>query len=197
MRPRRLILLAIGPVIAACEGSSKEAPVVPEASSVKLFAEQQELPFHARIVWQAVQLPLAAGRCTGSLPPGMSYLWMTQLSGTAIGTHVGEGSFDGSICIYGQLTDPAAEPPGNGIPAGWRDGLIVLTAANGDRLHLTVWSTGFTAPPGTPGWQFTEAGTFVDGGSGRFVHAAGEFTGVVDPVAQTAVYDGSIRFGAK
>jgi hypothetical protein len=56
---------------------------------------------------------------------------------------------------------------------------------------------GFTAPPGTPGFKFIESLTFLDGGTGRFEHAEGIGTGIVDPVAQTAVYDGWIRYGKK
>jgi hypothetical protein len=194
MRALTATVLAAGLALVACDSLPQEATMAPDVSH-QTVPDAARLPFHAWVDWQFVQVPLPAGRCTAPLPAGMSYLWLTRLTGTAVSTHLGEGAFEGSICIYGQLVDPGADPPANGVPFGWQDGVFVLTAANGDRLHGTEWSTGVTAPPGTPGWQFTEQGTFVDGGTGRFEHAEGEFTGLVDPVAQTAVYDGWIRFG--
>ena len=155
------------------------------------------LPFHSEMKWGFRQVPVPAGRCTEPLPPGLVYLWMTELSGTAESTHLGSGPVEGSLCIYGQLTEPAAPPPDNGVPFGWQDGHVVLTAANGDQLKLTARSTGVTAPPGTPGFKFIEEVRFVDGGTGRFLFATGEATGYVDPVGMAAVYDGWIRYGRK
>ena len=195
------ILMAFGLVLGACTDQPNEELLTPHATLLRSVAETPQLPFHSEVQWDFVQHPLPEGRCTADLPDlpdlpaPLSYLWYTELSGTAISTHLGRGPFEGGICIYGQLTDPGAAPPDNGIPFGWMDGRMVLTAANGDRLLAEFWSTGFTAPPGTPGWAFTEEGNFVDGGTGRFLHAEGDLFGVVDAVAQTAVYDGWIRFG--
>jgi len=153
------------------------------------------LPFHSEMTWQMRQMPLPSGRCSEPLPEGLSYLWLTQLSGTAESTHLGKGPVEGTICIYGYLTSPETPPPGNGTPLGWQDGRIELSAANGDRLMLTARSTGVTAPPGTPGFKFVEEVRFMNGGSGRFRFATGEATGYVDPVTSSAVYDGWIRYG--
>lgn len=155
----------------------------------------RQLPFHSEMSWTLVQVPLAAGRCSSPLPEGMSYLWLSRFAGAAVSTYLGHGPVEGSICIYGQLTEPAAEPPGNGMPVGWTDGQVVFTAENGDRLLATIRSTGMRGEPGTPGWGFTEEGAFLDGGTGRFEHADGRITGAIDPLAQTAVYDGWIRLG--
>ena len=195
MRSITATVLVASAMLAACEAQQQEAPMVPVAQLGTTPVERPRLAFHSQIDWQFQQVPLPAGRCTEPLPPGLSYLWLTYLTGTAVSTHLGKGTFEGSICIYGQLTDPTTEPPGNGIPVGWRNGSVVFTAANGDQLLATIWSTGFTSPPGTPGWQFTEQGMFVDGGTGRFEHAEGAFTGLIDPVAFKAVYEGWIRFG--
>ena len=180
---------------AAEPGPNQEVHMSPDASPGGTTPARPRLPFHAQLEWTLVQVPIPRGRCSKPLPEGMSFLWLTRLGGTAVSTYLGRGPIQGSLCIYGRLTDPAADPPGNGIPAGWCNGAIVLTSEEGEELHLEAWSTGFTAPPGTPGWQFTEEGVFVGGGTGRFRHAEGEFTAVVDPVAQTGVYAGWIRFG--
>jgi hypothetical protein len=159
-------------------------------------AAERRLPFHSECSWDHVQVPLPAGRCTDPLPHGMRYLWLSRITGTTNSTYLGRGTAEGSTCIYGQLTDPGADPPANGIPMGWQNGVLMFTAANGDQLHAAdIHTTGFTAPPGTPGRKFIEAGVFVDGGTGRFQHAEGEFTAAVDPVTRVAVYDGWIRFG--
>lgn len=197
MRPLIAIVLAAGLVAGACEAPQLEAPMGPDELAMNASPASVQLPFHSEVDWDFVQVPLPSGRCTGELPEGLSYLWLTELTGTAVSTHLGRGAFEGSLCLYGQLTNPEADPPDNGIPFGWMEGELVLTAANGDRLHVRAWSTGFTAPPGTPGWKFIEEGVFVDGGTGRFQHAEGQFTGYVDSEAQTAVYDGWIRFGKK
>jgi hypothetical protein len=159
-------------------------------------AAERRFPFHSECSLDHVQVPLPAGCCTDPLPDGMRYLWLTRITGRANSTYLGRGTAEGSTCIYGQLTDPGADPPANGIPRGWQNGVLVFTAANGDQLHAAdIHTTGFTAPPGTPGFKFIEAGVFVNGGTGRFQHAEGEFTAAVDPVTKIAVYDGWIRFG--
>jgi hypothetical protein len=155
-------------------------------------AAERRLPFQSEHSWDHVQVPLSAGRCTDPLPDGMRYLWLSRFTGTANSTYLGRGTTEGSTCIYGQLADP----PANGNPMGWQNGVLVFTAANGDQLHAAdIHTTGFTGLPGTPGFRFIEAGVFVDGGTGRFQHAEGEFTAAVDPVTRVAVYDGWIRFG--
>jgi hypothetical protein len=193
MRALTETILASGVVLSACEGPQQEAIMAPAAPFATAAAVQMRLPFHSEVNWNYVQLPLPAGRCTAPLPAGLSYLWYTELSGTAVSTHLGRGSFAGSICVYGVLTDPTADPPGNGNPTGYQDGNVVFTAADGDQLHARIWVTGFTAPPGTPGWKFIEQGVFV-GGTGRFEHAVGAFTGLVDTASLTAVDDGWISF---
>jgi hypothetical protein len=159
-------------------------------------AAESRLPFHSEYSWNSVQVPLPAGRCTDPLPAGMSYLWLTRTTGKTESPDLGRGTAEESLCIYGQLTDPGADPPANGIPMGWQNGVLVFTAANGDQLHAAdIRTIGCTAPPGTPGIRFIEAGVFVDGGTGRFQHAEGEFTATVDPVTRISVYDGWLRYG--
>jgi hypothetical protein len=177
-----------GPDLAVQAQTDQEATVTREMAGA-------QLPFHADVTWAFRQVPLPPGRCTEPLPAGLDYLWMTELWGDIVSTHLGAGRIEGSICLYGQLTNPGAPPPENGIPMGWVQGRIDLVAANGDRLKMTAWSTGFTAPPGTPGFKFIEEVRFLDGGTGRFARAEGEGVGYVDPIGLTAVYDGWIRYG--
>ena len=156
------------------------------------------LPFHAEVaVLQLQQVPVPAGRCTEPLPPGISYLWLTQANGTQTSTHLGTGPYHIELCVYGLLTDPAAPPPANGIPMGWIVDVQIFTAANGDQLRATGELIGFTAPPPTPGWQFVESLSFLDGGTGRFEHAEGTGQGVIEQTGAAAVYDGWIRYGEK
>lgn len=199
-----LTALALGGVLAACEraGVTGAEAVMQDRNGPEATVRQQlagaQLPFHVDVVnYQFQQVPAPPGRCTEALPPGLDYLWMTRLWGDVRGTHLGTGRLDGSICVYGQLKDAGAPPPDNGIPMGWVEGRIAMIAADGDRLNLTAWSTGVTAPPGTPGFKFIEEFRFVNGGTGRFELADGDGIGYVDPVAQSAVYDGWIRYGRK
>jgi len=43
--------------------------------------------------------------------------------------------------------------------------------------------------------RFIDDVHFIDGGTGRFVHAGGSATGLIDGVVATAAYDGTIRYG--
>jgi hypothetical protein len=142
------------------------------------------------------QVPVPEGVCTEPLSPGLAYLWVTKVTGTANATHLGSVAFYAELCVFGLLTDPGAPPPGNGIGMGW-NGVETWTAANGDQLRGMERLIGFTAPPGTPGFMFIVTLSFLDGGTGRFAHAMGEATGLLDPAAQSVVFDGWIRYGKK
>lgn len=153
------------------------------------------LPFHSEVtILQFQQVPVPAGRCTDPLPEGLSHLWLTRMDGTQTSTHLGTGPFHLELCAYGLLTNPDAPPPGNGIPTGY-DAEEIFTAANGDQLLDMGAFIGFTAPPPTPGWQYIESMTFLDGGTGRFAFAEGTGQCLVDPVTLAAVCDGWIRYG--
>jgi hypothetical protein len=153
------------------------------------------LPFHSEAaIPQYQQVPIPAGRCTEPLPPGLSYLWLTRGNGTHTSTHLGTGPFHVELCVYGLLTDPSAPPPANGIPMGFHAELT-FTAANGDQLLVRGALIGFTAPPPTPGWQFIESLTFLDGGTGRFAFVEGTGQGLIENTGATAVYHGWFRYG--
>jgi len=153
------------------------------------------LPFHSEIAIHQIQyVPIPAGRCTEP-PEGLSYLFLARGNGTHTSTHLGAGPFRIEHCVYGLLTDPGAPPPANGIPMGYDAGERIFTAANGDQLLGTAAFIGFTAPPPTPGWQFIESLTFLDGGTGRFEFAEGTGQCLIDNTDLSAVCDGWIRYG--
>jgi hypothetical protein len=178
------LVTGVGWLMGASPGDVGSAPVTGRV-----------LPFHSEVTWQVEQVPVPEGRCTEPLPDGLAYLWLSRIPGVAHTTHLGTGSYYVELCVYGILTNPDAPPPANGIPMGWYADVQIWTAANGDELKATGRMIGFTSAPGTPGFKFIESLTFLDGGTGRFAFAEGTGTGLVDPVAQTAVYDGWIRYG--
>ena len=203
MHTRLVVIVTIGLAAGGCQQSERlAAPTAPAAVIGAAGATRSDtaaevlLPFHSEANWQKNMLP-PAGRCTQPLPAGLTYLWLTENSGTATSTHLGEGTYANNLCVFGTLTNPDAPPGSNGKPAGWYDEWVVWTAANGDQLRATGRLTGFTAPPGTPGMKFIETLHFVDGGTGRFEFAEGDLTSYVDPTNQTVVYDGTIRYGRK
>jgi hypothetical protein len=200
---RVVATIAVAGLSATCGSTDASRPTAPSnvVAAARIQAERpgagEMVPFHSEAVWQFEQMPIPAGHCTQGVPDGLSYLWFSKIFGTASSTHLGTGPYEIDLCLYGTLTDPAAAPPNNGVPMGWYAERQVWTAANGDQLRATGALIDFTAPPGTPGFKFVESLSFLDGGTGRFEHAQGSGEGIVDPVAQTAVYDGLIRYGMK
>lgn len=178
-------------------GDRSDGTVGPAGPSPIAVTSTEALPFHSEVVWEFEQIPIPAGHCTQAIPDEFSHLWFSRIWGTATSTHLGTGPYEIDLCLYGTLTNPEGAPPDNGIPMGWYAERQVWTAANGDELKATGGLIGFTEPPGTPGFKFIESLTFLNGGTGRFVYAEGSGQGIVDPTAQTAVYDGTIRYGKK
>ena len=150
-------------------------------------------PFHSEVDLHFRQIPVPAGQCTGG-PPAGEYLWFTEFWGSGTATQLGKVKLEGTLCVFGELTTPGADPPGNGTPSGYH-GDFVWVAANGDRLLGTFHFTGFIGAPGTPGSALTEAVRFVDGGTGRFRFAEGEATARVSEADRRYTCDGWIRFG--
>ncbi len=196
MRPLTAMLLAATLGLAACSDLEETMPTTPGPSLMNAAAEPAPVPFHSEIAWTTEYGPLPAGRCTAALPPGMDYLYYARLSGTGTSTHLGQTTFEGDHCIFGVLTNPSAPPEQRGTPAGWIDERLVFTAANGDELHVHTTLTGQSGQ-GTPEWYFAETGVFVDGGTGRFAHAAGQLEARIYPVKKIATFDGSLRYGGK
>jgi hypothetical protein len=153
---------------------------------------EQRLPFHSEVDFHFRQIPVPAGQCTGTAPAG-EYLWLTEFWGKGMATYLGKVTIEGTLCVSGELTNPGADPPGNGTPARYH-GESVWIAANGDRLLGTIHFTGFTGEPGTASFVITEAVRFVDGGTGRFQCAEGEATASVREASRSYTCDGWIRF---
>jgi hypothetical protein len=154
---------------------------------------RQRLGFRSEVDIHIRHVPVPAGQCRGA-PPAGEYLWLTEFWGTGMASHLGEVKLEGTLCVFGELTDAGADPPGNGTPAGYH-GDFVWVAANGDRLLGTFYFTGLTGDPGTPDSALTEAVRFVDGGTGRFQFAEGEATACVSEASRRYTCDGWIRFG--
>lgn len=195
MRLFTAALLAAGVTLAACTDPQQRTPTAPTAR-LDAGGEPSPVPFHSEIVWQkqfVVAIP--EGRCTGVLPPGMSYLYFARLTGTGHSTHLGRTTFEGTHCVFGRLTNPTAPPPANGIAGGWNEERLELTAANGDLLLVNATLVGPSGQPGTVDFHYIETGAFVDGGTGRFRHAEGELTALIYPLTKLVVFDGSIRYG--
>lgn len=204
-RASLIALVSLAAAVVTATGCDQAEVTEPESTSNGLVqsaeppsqqVSQAQLPFRSDIDWGFRQIPVPPGQCADPLPAGLDYLWLTELWGTAVTTHLGEGDFSGTLCIYGLLTNPGAEPPGNGTPVSYR-GSMTFTAANGDELHATVRLVGFKTPPEVPELVFVEEAEFVDGGTGRFRYVEGIATGLVDPVGLTADYEGWIRFGSR
>lgn len=109
-------------------------------------------------------------------------------SGTATGTHVGNGTWSQSECVA-LVFDPVTGAPKVHVVGEGR-----ITAANGD--VLVVDYDALTDPPDAHG-EIHPRGTFaIVGGTGRFAGSTGSGTLAVDGIAndgETAAFDGTIR----
>lgn len=153
---------------------------------------EQLVPFHSEVIFQMEMVPVPEGHCGAPLPQepaGLEYLWLTRATGTAISTHLGRGPVYGELCVFGMVVEGQPMPMGYYFEMVW-------TAANGDELMATGALSGFTGTPDDPS-MLIESLTFMDGEAGRFTYTWGTATGLVDPKAGTAVYDGWIRYGKR
>jgi hypothetical protein len=89
---------------------------------------------------------------------------VTSFEGSGRVTHLGKTHVVAEHCSY--LSGEPLEPDGT-----YGEGVLTLTAANGDVLKGTYTSGISTSGPPVIG--FMDDFTFVDGGTGRFAHASG------------------------
>lgn len=126
---------------------------------------------------KAVEVPFS-GAVTGGLralvnpqncPSGRTSV--NDATGTAL--HIGRITYHTEQCVDQSV-----------LPWGVDGRVLILTAANGDKLHGTF--TGQSTVPGGVGTEVHVSGTFVfRGGTGRFEDATGtaEMTGVITQAA--------------
>jgi hypothetical protein len=75
------------------------SPLAPTAvlSPSQLSPADVEVPFHSEVAWSKVEGTEVA-LCTVPLPEGKVYLMRNTLSGTAVSTHLGSGTWVGHTC---------------------------------------------------------------------------------------------------
>jgi len=168
-------------------GSDAQAASAPAAKTV-------EVPFHSEVTWTKVVNGGDPGPCQdlhGNPPDGMIYLMRNTNEGVAVSTHLGTGDYVNHTCVYGRIVD------GKPAPAGWLAD-VRWTAANGDELYAT---SAFVRWVITPEARVAiENVTFRDGETGRFAFAEGQAecqVNVTGPLARTATYEGTLRYGKK
>lgn len=130
-------------------------------------AASDEQPFRAVVSGDDVSLDFTvpAGRCV-EMADTADYVATFRGSGTA--THLGHVAVEAEHC--------SDQDTGR-----YGDGVLTLTAANGDVLRA-IYGNGTSDPSEFPTITFADDVRFVDGGTGRFVTASGDGveTGTVD-----------------
>lgn len=119
----------------------------------------QKRPFSARFISIAEGAAPNAAVCGAGFP----VLALTQ-SGNGNATHMGNISLVLNSCV--DIGPTQATPPGPPVVLG---AFIVITAANGDELHLSG--------SGNQGSPFN-----INGGTGRFLNATGVVNGTFTPI---------------
>lgn len=144
-------LLAAVTFVTGCTDAgptSPDAALPPEASTSSHAAA-------VRRPWEAV----SAGESgfVGMCAEGTGLL--VQVSGSGYGTHVGRFAVELTGCLDVRTGGSI------GLPSG------KVTAANGDEIHITMTGSYFDGATGESVSVYE-----VNGGTGRFVDASGEFT---------------------
>jgi hypothetical protein len=110
---------------------------------------------------------------------------LTRITGIGQSTHLGEGKFVALSTL--NLTT---------LPPFHLEGTAVFYAANGDVFYTTFTGTATPNPDGTRTFVMIQN---ITGGTGRFEHASGSFTGngianPTDPPSGSISYEGSISY---
>lgn len=121
--------------------------------------------------------------------------FLTTQEGSGQATHLGRFSIRITFCIDGtDILDDGELTEGESAP--YDGGVGVLTAANGDELHITI--AGAVLPSDHPDFDFEFDDPYViTGGTGRFAGASGGGTTnsfVRRGVATTHNWTGSLTF---
>ena len=121
------------------------------------LADPRNLPFKAEVVTQET-LGIDAQRCPGFAP----YL---------VGSTVGKGTASHMGAVTLQATDcPLTQ---DGVNFFFSNGLLTLTAANGDQLTARYSGTLLPVPGANPPVHAIQGSFAVTGGTGRFDGARG------------------------
>lgn len=116
-----------------------------------------DLPFRGTFWGDEVSFNLVVppGRCVEMAAVADS---VTTFKGEGIATHMGRVTVEAQHC--------------SDLDTGqYGDGMLTITAANGDVLKATYTNgVSLSGPPIIP---FTDVVTFIGGGTGRFTHASG------------------------
>ncbi len=161
-----LLLLA---VFSCQEESFFEEVSTQEADAAQLPAEassvqRQQRPFSGQ--FETISLPLSA-------PP----LLQQKITGSGHASHLGKSTFEAFSTV-----NFAQQPPFH------LAGTATMVAANGDMIYSTF--TG-TSVPRQDGKLLVTVHHIISGGTGRFEHASGHYTGIA--VADRTIPEGSIR----
>lgn len=112
-------------------------------------------------------------------------------------THLGRFAIEITFCVDAtDLLDDGTLTEGESAP--YFDGIGVLTAADGDELHMEIAEGAVLPSPGTEfDFEFQDPFSFV-GGTGRFMGASGDgmMNSFVDQATSTTYHDwnGLLRF---
>lgn len=148
----------LSPVAAGSETPSQFSAALGRAGSAVT------VPFEARFFTDLVSIAPDAS-CGG--PP----MLLNTQEGFGEATHLGRFSVLITFCIDpSELLDDGQLSPGESLP--YENGLGTLTAANGDRLFITI--AGAVLPSDHPDFDFEFSDPFeIVGGTGRFDGATG------------------------
>ena len=181
-----LVLLAAG-----CENAPIAGPTGPSLDASRARPSSPvmpERPFHmsghARLVAQTFAPGFPGGRSDFDGRCSVPADFTLRFAMSAEATHLGHLTADFEHCTQIDFSTGAAT---------LSDGIIIMTAANGDELHATYRTAD------QPEGAFDEAVVF-DGGTGRFENASGEALGnaVCDRAAGTCEYEarGTLGYAA-
>ncbi|MFO7526865.1 MAG: hypothetical protein R6W68_15535 [Ignavibacteriaceae bacterium] len=160
-----LFVLSFLFVLGACSQMEDSAPVSPQD---EITLSKVPVPFKATFEGLALISIPPTSECGSQLP-------LSTLTGSGVGTHLGNYTSDSYACLV-----PDGTITGKGI---FINGYHTVIAANGDELYAT-WSGEYETDLTTGMVAYTYTFLFT-GGTGRFVGVTGEVEG-----SATAPYGG-------
>ena len=162
-----ILLLAAAMALAACESATEPTALEPSAGEAAQLVAESPSPFSGSLVVRDFRLT-SEGE---AVPLG----WCDEAAGLAYSgapgkgrmTHVGRFEIQQAGCV-------------NLATGAVTDGQGILTAANGDQIHLEYTGSVVNLDPLTYELHYSSRG-----GTGRFTHAVGESEFVVVYTSET------------